>query len=337
MVHTQSDLASARRQNIAQQTAQQAGKQTLEAEQKTLQAQQAALQMQLPKLLANTSVVDLQAMPPSINLGARQLPQRTRLTLQCNNRSTVLDNYNFPTSASFVWDSGICSDVSLEIRFPNYTLNKRWSGERGFVQFLRTFNGGQHTFTADDFPNQRQLMGSDNITALTLTYRQQGEQALLRSYRQADELQAQSNVLDQQLKTLADQLAAIDAHARTNAVDEAAQGSLAEQRVAAVTPPTQVAWCWTAPPQSLGDSKNGRHYEVEVGVFTDPQRVVHLEKQLKTMGFSTRQESLQDQSIQVIVIDLAGSAGQRMAVERIARQLTLKARPLSVGHDASIK
>nr|WP_314488904.1 type VI secretion protein IcmF/TssM N-terminal domain-containing protein [uncultured Pseudomonas sp.] len=335
MIHTQTDLASVKRQSTAQQAAQQADKQTLEAEQKTLQAQQAALQMQLPKLLATTSVVDLQAAPPSINLGARQLPQQTRLTLQCNNRSTVLDNYNFPTSASFVWGSGICSDVSLEISFPNYTLNKRWSGERGFIDFLRTFNGGQHTFGADDFPNQRQLMGSDNITALTLTYRQQGEQALLSSYQQADALQAQSDALDQRLKALAEQLAAIDTQARNSVVEETAQGSVAEQRVAAVTPPAQVAWCWAAPPQSTSPATNAAHDEVEVGVFSDAQRVGHLQKQLKAMHFDTRQETLADQRIRVIVIDLAGAAGQRQAIERIARQLALKARPWPAGRDAS--
>lgn len=337
MQHTQSDLASARRQSSAQQAAQQADRQTLEANQKTLQAQQATLQQQLPKLLASASVVDLQATPPSINLGARQLPQQTRLTLQCNNRSTTLDNYNFPTSASFVWAPGTCSDVSLEIRFPNYTLNKRWSGERGFIDFLRAFAGGQRMLTAADFPNQRELMASDNISALTLTYRQQGEEALLRNYQQADALQAQSDAIDEQLKSIADQLAAMDAQARSSAVGEAAQGSVAEQRVAAVAPPARIAWCWSAPPGAQPTPLAGPHDEVEVGVFDNPQRVGHLRNQLKVMGFDSRQDTLQDNRVRVTVIGLAGPAAQRQAIERIGRQLNLQARTLPARTDAGVE
>ncbi|MBW4980885.1 hypothetical protein KZZ05_21665, partial [Marinobacter adhaerens] len=79
-------------------------------------------------------------------------PQQTRLTLQCSNHSTVLDNFNFPTSAPFTWTPGACGDVSLQVRFAHYTLTKRWPGEHGFIDFLQAFASGQRTLTQDDFP-----------------------------------------------------------------------------------------------------------------------------------------------------------------------------------------
>ncbi len=253
MQHTQSDLAAATRQTAAQHAVRQAQRQNLQTAEKALQAQQAVLQPQL-NLPSLASVVSIQATPLSINLGARQLPQQTRLTLQCSNHSTVLDNFNFPTSAPFTWTPGACGDVSLQVRFAHYTLTKRWPGEHGFIDFLQAFASGQRTLTQDDFPDQRDLMASDNITQLTLTYRYTGAQTLLHTDQQAQAADSQSKAINEQLKTISDQLTAMDTQDAANAVGEAAQGSVAERRLAAQAPPAQIAYGWSGMPSSVASA-----------------------------------------------------------------------------------
>lgn len=246
--HAQSDLAVAKRQNAAQQAERQAQRQNLQAAQKALQAQQATLQPQL-NLPANAAVVGIQATPVSINLGARQLPQQTRLTLQCSSHSNVLDNFNFPTSTDFTWAPGACGDVSLQVRFAHYTLTKHWPGAQGFIDFLQTFASGQRTLTPDDFPEQRDLMASDNITHLTLTYRYTGADSLLRTEQQAQAASSQAKAIDEQLKTINDQLTAMDAQDAAETMGEAAQGSITERRLAAQRPPAQIAYCRAYAPE----------------------------------------------------------------------------------------
>ncbi|WP_240500372.1 type VI secretion protein IcmF/TssM N-terminal domain-containing protein [Pseudomonas syringae] len=252
MQHAQNDLVSAQRQSQTQQATDQQSKQALEAEQKTLAAQRAELKQSIATLQATAAVVELSASPSQVNISARSLPQQTRLTLQCSGRSTVLDNFNFPTSASFVWAPGACSDVSLEISFANFKLTRHWTGDRAFVDFLRLFNGGQHTFTPDDFPSQRNLMGSENLIGIQLTYRQEGEQVLLNKYAQADQLQMQLGVIDERLKAINEKLMAMEAQAAAMNVSLSALGSTAQQGVANIQPPTQIAWCWTPKPLDAG-------------------------------------------------------------------------------------
>jgi len=244
MTHAQNDLLGAERRSQTQKAAEQQRKQALDAELKTLTAQSVDLKQTIATLLATTAVVELFATPPQVNTGTLALPQQTRLELQCSGRSTVLDNFNFPTNASFVWSPVGCSDVSLEISFANFTLTKHWPGNLAFVDFLRLFSGGQHTFTAADFPSQRNLMGSENLTEIQLTYRQEGEQILLNKYGQAEQLETQVDDIDQRLEHITEQLAAIEAEAAARNVTLATLGSPTHQAVASIQPPTQIAWCW---------------------------------------------------------------------------------------------
>ena len=245
--HAQSDLVSAQRQSHVEQATKEQAKLALEAEKKTLEAEQTAAKEQLALSQASTAVVALTATPPQVNPGARSLPQQTRLTLQCSGRSTVLDNYNFPTNASFVWTAGACTDVSLEVIFANFKLTRHWSGERAFVDFLSTFTGGVHTFTANDFPNQRLLMESENLTQLQITYRQQGEKQLLDKFRQTDDLQLQLTRMGQRLQAIQSELTAMQAQEAAQNVALAAAGSKIEQGLAGIRPPNNIAWCWSPP------------------------------------------------------------------------------------------
>ncbi|EPJ84402.1 hypothetical protein CFII64_14200 [Pseudomonas sp. CFII64] len=324
MQHAQNDLVSAQRQSQTQQATEQQSKQALDAEQKTLTAQRAELKQSIATLQATAAVVELSASPSQVNISARSLPQQTRLTLQCSGRSTVLDNFNFPTSASFVWAPGACADVSLEISFASFKLTRHWTGDRAFVDFLRLFNGGQHTFTAADFPSQRNLMGSENLIGIQLTYRQEGEQVLLEKYAKADELQVQVAVLDERLKSIAEQLTAMETQAAALNVSLSALGSPAQQGVANIQPPTQIAWCWTPRPVDTGLAA-GEGLRLDLGVYDNETRMRNLEAQLRTLGLATQREAAQtatgEKVQRLLVVSLRDDAAAQRAIREIARKM----------------
>ena len=170
---------------------------------------------------------------------------------QMRSHSTGLENFNFPTRGAFPWTPGACGDVSLQVRFAHYTLTKRWPGKHGFIDFLQSFASGQRTLTPDDFPEQRDLMASDNITQLTLTYRYTGADTLLQTDQQTQAADSQSKAINEQLKTISDQLTAMDTQDAANAVGEAAQGSVAERRLAAQALPAQIAYGWSGIPSPV--------------------------------------------------------------------------------------
>ncbi|MGS0737493.1 type VI secretion protein IcmF/TssM N-terminal domain-containing protein [Pseudomonas sp. GG8] len=329
MQHAQNDLVSAQRQSQAQLATEQQSKQALDAEQKTLAAQRAELKQSIATLQATAAVVELSATPSQVNISARSLPQQTRLTMQCSGRSTVLDNFNFPTSASFVWAPGACSDVALEISFANFKLTKHWTGDRAFVDFLRLFNGGQHTFTVNDFPSQRNVMGSENLIGIQLTYRQEGGQALLDKYRQADQLQIQVNVINERLNSIAGQLTAMDTQAAAMNVSLAAQGSPVQQSLASIQPPTQIAWCWTPRPVDTGFAA-GEGLRLDLGIYDNEKRLRNLEAQLRTLGFATQREPLQTGTggtgQRLLVVSLRDDAAAQRAIRDIANKMGVAAK-----------
>jgi len=329
MQHAQNDLTSAQRQSQTQQATDQQSKQALDVEQKTLTAQQAELKQQIALLQATSAVVELSATPSQVNLSARSLPQQTRVTMQCSGRSTVLDNFNFPSSASFVWAPGACTDVSLEVIFANFKLIRHWTGDRAFVDFLRLFKGGQYTFTADDFPNQRNLMGSENLTSIQLTYRQQGEQALLDKYGQADKLQLQITKIDERLKAISDQLTAMDSQAAAQNVLLAAQGSPVQQGLASIQPPSEIAWCWTPKPVEPGVAATDG-LRLNLGVYDSEKRLVNLEAQLRILGFASQRELVQSANgvatQKLLVISLRDNAAAQRAIRDISRKMGIDAK-----------
>ncbi|GLR37871.1 hypothetical protein GCM10011247_32690 [Pseudomonas plecoglossicida] len=326
MRHVQNDDASqARRRQIADATREQK-KQALENEQKVLQGARLEGQQKLAALQAVSAVVELSTTASQVNLGARQLPRQTRLTVQCNGRSTVLDNYNFPTSATFLWAPQGCSHVSLEVTFSAFKLARHWTGDRAFIDFLRTFHGGQHTFTPDDFPNQRNWMGSENLTSIQLNYRQQGENGLLERYAQIDQVEQQLSALAGQLKTIETQLAMLDEQGAAQQVSRAGGGGVTGRGLAEVLPPKQIAWCWRRPP-AVTEGAPQRLHEVELGVFAGDARVRKLLVQLQAMGYETRSEPVPaplGQNLQRLwVAGLADNAGARKALNDVIAKLNV--------------
>lgn len=323
MQHVQNDIVSSQRRSQVAQASREQKKQALESEEKSLQVTQIELQQKLAMLQATAAVVELSTTASKVNLGARQLPRQTRLSMQCNGRSVVLDNYNFPTSASFVWTPQGCSDVSLEVFFSGFKLVRHWAGDRAFIDFLRTFNGGQHTFTADEFPNQRDLMGSENLTFIQLTYRQQGERDLLERYAQVDQVQQQLSMLNSRLKWISDQLATIAAQAGEQEVNRLESGLSVGSGLAGVRPPERIAWCWRRAAELTRPSSR----DVEIGAYDGDSQIKKLESQLRAMGYETRREPIASplgQRLQkLIVVDLEDTAKALKTLDEIIRKLNV--------------
>lgn len=172
-----------------------------------LQQQQADLDKQAQAMESLGGVVEISAGAPLVNTGARILPQRTTLSLQCSSGTTVLENYNFPSQASFNWSPGTCGDAVIRIQFPEFTLSKAYEGPNGFIDLLREFSAGQRRFGSEEFPLQRADMDAAGISEVTLTWRMQGQTALLDNQSRADRLAADMAQVRQQLHSLREQQA----------------------------------------------------------------------------------------------------------------------------------
>ncbi|WJF89264.1 type VI secretion protein IcmF/TssM N-terminal domain-containing protein [Paraburkholderia bonniea] len=201
------DLVETAQRNAADKSAAEALRASQQAEIADITQQTSGLQERIGKLRAVTSTVVLSASPPTVNPGAGSVPQKTTLTLRCTAGPTVLENLNFPVSQTFAWSLANCGDTTLALSFPGMTLTRQWKGPTGFIDFLRTFRDGQHTFGAQDFPGQQKALQSVGVSAITLSFAQQGQQVLLSSFDEADRLNAQMETLLNRRATLTSALA----------------------------------------------------------------------------------------------------------------------------------
>lgn len=124
--------------------------------------------------------VGIRGLPTDANADARIKPQSTRLELQCASGSQTLENLNFPVSRNFAWSPENCSDVTLQIDVGDLVLMKKYSGPEAFPAFLRSFAGGNHTFTPGDFPVEKRSLERIGIRFIRVNYRFAGDGAITR-------------------------------------------------------------------------------------------------------------------------------------------------------------
>ncbi len=123
--------------------------------------------------------VSITTLPVSVNRGARISPHSTTLSLSCADEKTQLFNSNFPETRNFIWRPATCGQVLLEIRFEDAVLTKKYTGPRGFVQFLTEFRDGTRQFRVDDFPEYAGYLSKNDITDITLAYDMDGIEPIL--------------------------------------------------------------------------------------------------------------------------------------------------------------
>ncbi len=122
--------------------------------------------------------VTFSAMPTSVDRGALLEPHSTVLTLECMNGTQRFENLNFPIKQKFKWEPDNCGDVSLTIHFRDFSVTKKYTGPYAFPKFISMFNLGSKTFTADDFPDKKNLLRRIRVKNIKIKYAIKGGEPL---------------------------------------------------------------------------------------------------------------------------------------------------------------
>jgi type VI secretion system protein ImpL len=114
--------------------------------------------------------VTMKTRPLTVNSNAILEPYATVMILDCGSGPQTLDNYNYPNNLTFKWKPDQCGDVTLQIKFDDFTLTKMYKGVEGFPTFLETFRDGTVTFTPDDFPEFKDNLKNVRVNQIRVTY-----------------------------------------------------------------------------------------------------------------------------------------------------------------------
>ncbi|VVE46850.1 hypothetical protein PIN31115_04435 [Pandoraea iniqua] len=163
-----------------------------------IDAELEVLQQRVLSLRATKAAVKLETRAPQVNVGARLVPEKVTLSLQCTSGTTRLENLNFPTSAVFDWQLDGCGDTMLSITWPGAVQVRQWPGPTGFIDFLRTFQDGVATFSTRDFPEAAAVLAPAKVEVVTLRFDQQGQTVLLSAFAQVDKLTVRMSGLREQ-------------------------------------------------------------------------------------------------------------------------------------------
>jgi type VI secretion system protein ImpL len=129
---------------------------------------------------APSYVVTLEALPIEVNSGAKVKPYGCVLSLLCGEKSIVLENYNYPQKQTFEWAPDQCGDTSLTILLGDLKLTRAWEGKMGFAECMADFYTGSHTFTAEDFPRQREALEKLGVSGIKVSFKTAGSHAVAR-------------------------------------------------------------------------------------------------------------------------------------------------------------
>jgi len=126
--------------------------------------------------------VVISGLPTDTNADAVVKPHKSSLELSCNAGPQVLENLNYPKTQTFNWTPETCSDVTLRIYVGNAVLARLYSGPQAFVDFLRDFPQGHHTFNASEFPDQKSELKKAGVRTISVNYSISGQQTILKSF-----------------------------------------------------------------------------------------------------------------------------------------------------------
>lgn len=123
--------------------------------------------------------VGIKGLPTDANAEARIKPQTTRLEIQCNGSSQSLVNNNYPVGKTFSWSPDACGDVLFQIEVGDVVLTRHYMGQQGFPDFLKDMHGGRRTFTAREFPGEKNVLERMGVKSITVNYQFIGSGAIL--------------------------------------------------------------------------------------------------------------------------------------------------------------
>lgn len=131
------------------------------------------------QLVSEPQAVTVTTLPTNVNSGAKILPSDIMLTLQCSDGMQELDNYNAKATQTFKWTVGSCGDAVVRIFIGPLVLTRVYPGLKGFAQFLEDFKDGEHLYNAEDFPDSREELAHDGVTAIRVRYGFSGQKPVI--------------------------------------------------------------------------------------------------------------------------------------------------------------
>ncbi len=114
--------------------------------------------------------MSISTLPFDTNKGAKIEANFVRLHLKCAKKDFILENDNYKLTKSFSWSSSTCGDTVLSFGFSDFEVQKTYSGESGFLDFLKDFKDGSHKFTIKDFDVDTPQLKQNSIEWIELNY-----------------------------------------------------------------------------------------------------------------------------------------------------------------------
>ncbi|MBW5823011.1 type VI secretion system protein [Yersinia enterocolitica] len=114
----------------------------------------------------------ISSAPATISKGARVIPTATKLKLECQFDSSVLESMNFADSATFTWKAGQCQNVNIDVKFPSFSARYTLSGDSAWPDFLNLFSDGEAELPTEKFPHgTAETLRSLGIQSILVRYK----------------------------------------------------------------------------------------------------------------------------------------------------------------------
>ncbi|WP_410497881.1 type VI secretion protein IcmF/TssM N-terminal domain-containing protein [Chitinibacter sp. S2-10] len=215
-------------------------KQTLAEQSKQAEAKLNELQSTAASLKEQVYPVKITGLPTGLNEGAKANVLATVLSVQCANSPFTLNNLNFSVTDSLNWSQQSCGDATLKIRFPSFSVSKKYPDPQGFLAFLQDFQAGTHTFDATDFPRDKMRLDALNIKQIQVRYQFAGEDAALKNMRQLALIAEENSKALQEKQEAKAMLTNIEQQAFQSKMNGATPGPVPMK----VQVPSRIGLCW---------------------------------------------------------------------------------------------
>lgn len=149
-----------------------------------LREQQKNLEDKQKQLESKPRELSLHSLPATVPGGAGLMPVGTKLILFCDDQRWILKSMNFDEQALFRWRPGHCGRVTQLIQFPGFSLEYNYIGDSAWPDFLNDIAEGEHTYLAEDFPDQTALLRAQGIKKIMVRYKPVKQADIQQTWRQ---------------------------------------------------------------------------------------------------------------------------------------------------------
>ncbi len=116
----------------------------------------------------------------SVNPDAHERPQTVLFNMMEGGEEQRLSYRNYFVSTTFEWKMDKSATAGVRFEFPSLTLNKSYSGDKGFGELIQALDKGPLTLTPADFPGDADAMRRLGIKTISLRVSLQNQKPLLR-------------------------------------------------------------------------------------------------------------------------------------------------------------